>query len=439
MILFIIFVIYQILQIILFPFLVLFLVCLQLKRALFGNIYERCGFVPKTKQPGHVIWLHAVSVGEVLSTQELINLIKICMPHAICYLTIGTISAKRIAQTHVKADYFSFLPYDFLPCMLLAYTRIKPQSIIIIESELWPNFLTVAHYKKIPLFLLNARMNKRSAMGIFPISLFFKALLNCFTMIFTQSKQDQTSFESIGVNPSKITTLGNIKAFNVIAKKETYLHSIPLSLPYQSKFLIILVGSMHPGEDDIYLNLFVILKKSFPMLKLVLAPRHFSWQETLIQKVRQTGYNPFVWTDANPIASLNQSLTQAFENVLNKHDIILVCKLGELFNLYPYATVFALGGTFIPVGGHNLLEPAAWAIPTCIGPYYQNCTDIAERLSALDAIIIVHNVDQLKAKMYELLSNSPLRRNIGDASYAWVVQEAHHVQHTLDHLLKKIQ
>lgn len=439
MILLIIFIAYQLLQIIALPLVVLLLAFLHIKRSILGNIAQRCGLLPKTPLDKHVVWIHAVSVGETLTTQELINRIKSQTPHAFCYLTVGTTSAHRIAREQIKADQISFLPYDFLPCMLLAYARIKPKSVILIESELWPNLISLAHYKKIPLFLMNARVRKQSNMRMFPVSYFFATLLNCFSMIFAQSHDDQDAFEKIGVKASKLVTLGNLKAYNVIAKKNELIEHQPLPIPYQSSVRTILVGSIHPTEDQIYLNLFSTLKKEMPNLKLVLAPRHFGWQETLVKNINQTGYRSFIWTDTNPIIQTNgQSPTEAYEHVLANYDILVICKLGELFTIYPYATVFALGGTFVPVGGHNLLEPAAWAIPTFIGPYYGNCSDIADKLEALDAIVKVQSSEQLTEKMRQLLNSPAQLKSIGGASHAWVLQEAQKLQQSLELLLEKI-
>jgi len=431
--------IYQLLQAMVLPFIVITLLCINLRRPIIGSFKERLGFIPCAPRNKSVIWLHAVSVGEVLSIQELIHLIKQQNPHAYCYVTVGTITGMTMAKANLKAaDTICFLPYDFLPIMLLTYQRIHPAALCIVEAELWPNFLGLARLKKIPLFLLNARINPRSLHRFYRYKIFFKTIIGSFSTIFAQSEEDKKHFDNIGIAPEKITVLGNLKAFNVIAKKER-LHHKSGSESFAKKFQVLLVGSMHPHEDVIYLELFTQLQQTHPHLKLILVPRHFGWITTLTKHLTHTGKTFFVWTDHQGLTSSHHlPFEQALEATLNKHDILVVCKLGELFKLYAYANIFYLGGTFVPVGGHNLLEPAAFAIPTIIGPHYGNCTDIANRLEACSGIIKVSNQDELLVQTRLLLENRQLQSTVGRNSFTWICNEAQRVQETLEELLKHI-
>ncbi len=433
-------IVYQLLQIICIPFIVFILLFLQAKKGVIGNLKERLGFVPKATKGHSAIWFHAVSVGEVLSIQELINRIKQEMPGTLCYLTVGTITGKRMAHTHIKADYISYLPYDFLPAMLLAYLRIKPKALIVIESELWPNLLAIAKLAKVPAYLLNARINPRSLSRIQTFKTIFRTLFNSFTAIFTQTEKDAELFSKLNIPNEKINILGNLKSFNVWVKKTTYLKNLGYKPHHPSNMKILLAGSIHPLEDLIYIDLFKTLKNHHPGLKLFLAPRHFSWQETLIHNVKKAEHSFFVWTEQHPLQTIDHvSFSQALEQTLILHDIILVCKLGELFTLYPYADVFFLGGTFVPIGGHNLLEPAVWSIPTVVGPHHQNCADFVKRLKKLNGIITVQTQNDLIAQTNQLLLNQPLREAVGLTSYQLVKQEAQRVQQTLELLLKQLK
>jgi 3-deoxy-D-manno-octulosonic-acid transferase len=428
-----IFIAYQILQLISLPIILAILIVKQIRRKIIGNIAQRLGFVPVAPTNRTIVWIHAVSVGEVLATQELINHIKRKNPATLCYLTVGTISGMQMAKQQIAADIISFLPYDFLPCMLLAYHRISPSKLILIESELWPNLIVLARFNHTPCILLNARINPYSRSRAFRFRFFFKHLINNFSAILTQSSRDKDEFIGIGVDPNKITVLGNIKAFNVMAKKAYRLKTHPLSQPLPTDtYPTLLVGSLHPKEDALYLSLFAQLKQQYPNLRLILAPRHFTWQQQLEENVKQTGYKTFVWTPATPIASSEQeSLGSALHRTWQTHDIVMVCTLGELFNLYPYATLFALGGTFVPVGGHNLLEPAVWATPTLLGPFYQNCRDIADRLEQVHGIVKVATASDLVPTVAQLLANPQQCQAIGKNSYVWIEHEAKRVEETL--------
>jgi 3-deoxy-D-manno-octulosonic-acid transferase len=447
-----IFILYQLLQIITLPLLGIYLSIRRIKKkSAFGNLKERLGIVPSIHpvcpQP---IWIHAVSVGEILSIQNLVDQIKE-KKNAKCYVTTGTPTGKNIAQKNLNANQISFLPFDFLPSMLLAFKRIKPSAIIVVEAETWPNFLILAKWLRIPIYSLNARISKRSESKYQKLKFIFKPLFNIFTKIFVQSKEDKTNFEKLGIDTNKLSVLGNIKALNVLAKiksphtstntKQAVANKKNITSPLiLSDFTCktnkivsknFLVGSLHPGELDIHLNNFIHQKKNNPNLKLIIAPRHFHWKEELINKVKKTDFSFYCWNENSDKVNIAQ--------VLQSNDILLVCKLGELFGLYQYCNIFFLGGTFVPVGGHNLLEPAVWAKPSIIGPYYQNCKDIANKLEQHKALIKAKNLVELSKQTEKLLLDLNKLEKMSTNAQAWLQNEARLVENNLNILIKEIQ
>jgi 3-deoxy-D-manno-octulosonic-acid transferase len=398
----------------------------------------------------------------VLSLQELIIAIKAHNPHADCYVTVGTLAGMRIAQTQLThIDHLSYLPYDFLACIWCAYTRIKPTALIVVESELWPNLISVGHYKKIPLILLNARMSQRSRKRQALVRNFFNQLYNYFDIIFAQSEQDKRSFEERGIT-TRIEVLGNLKAYNVVGKKERMANTQDERdckpneeqktgrlewqaqrkrswLYRETRPLTLLVGSLHPGEADIYCTMFTHLRTTHPNLKLIVAPRHFGWQEELIAKVKNTGRRFFVWTEGTISPTMQPEVrAHKLKDIVQNHDIILVCTLGELFGLYQYADIFFLGGTFVPVGGHNLLEPAVWGVPTIVGPHYHNCTDIVNRLKHVKGIAQVNTTKELETVTRAMLDDQTVRTDMGKFSQTWLHEEAYTVQHTIEKLVQRL-
>jgi 3-deoxy-D-manno-octulosonic-acid transferase len=375
-------------------------------------------------RPEHVegsferVWIHAVSVGEVLSVQHLITEIKKNNPGTVCYLTVGTSTGKQMAQKNLDADYISFMPYDFLPFILIAINRVRPSKIIIVEAEIWPNFLILSSWLRIDKILINARISSRSYGRYKILKSFFAPIFNSFKKILTQSPADKIRFAEIGVDAEKLSVFGDIKAFNVVQKK---LLSQTFNKP---PYTTLLVGSIHPGELDIYLKLFVQLKKTHAGLRIILAPRHFTWMQELETKLKNTNLNYILWTEHNLIIQKNENLFQAFNRVFESTDIIAVCKLGELFNLYQLTDIFYLGGTFVNVGGHNLLEPAAWANPCIIGPFYQNTKANADEMEQAGGLIKVENFEQLQAITQKLLSDKNLRTKMGTSNNSWVCQKA---------------
>lgn len=432
-------VVYQLLQIILLPLIIVFLLIHHYRRKSFRDLPERLGFIPRVKAHQNVIWVHAVSVGEVLSTQVLIDDIKKNIPGAACYLTVGSVAGKKIAKSHIKADYISYLPYDLFPCMLMAHHRIKPKALIIIEAELWPNLILFARLKAIPLFLMNARINPKSVRKFMAFRWFFKTLNSCFTAIFTQAAHDKELLHKIGVNNHSVKVLGNLKAFNVVAKKNEHLEKldhIPAPLP---EYTTLFVGSVHPGEIELYLKMFTELKKTTSNLKLILAPRHFTWRDKLIELVSKTGYPFFEWTEQNSLAITPENpYPSALQKLFSAHDVLLVCKLGELFNLYPYTDIYFLGGTFVPIGGHNLLESIAWGVPTVIGPQHHNSQDIADRLTIINGVVKATDYDDLLSKTKALVHEQALRKDIGLKSYEWVCHEAKSVEKIVNSLIQDL-
>jgi 3-deoxy-D-manno-octulosonic-acid transferase len=299
--LFIIFVFYQIIQLLGAPFIFMYLFFrkfYQKKQAVFT--WQRFGFVPAAPLNKKVIWLHAVSVGETLSLEYFITLIKKEIPESICYVTVGTDAAKSLALKTLPADFISFIPYDFLPCMLFAYHRIKPHALIVVEAEIWPNLLMLASIHKTKIYGLNARVNDRSQKNIILLRHLFTPLLNCFDAIFVQSPTDKQKFQALNIPKEKLIVLGNIKAYNVAIKK-TECESTLEKKTFDNK--ILLAGSIHPGELDYYIEVFTKLKPIYQDLKLILAPRHFTWKAELQKSLSYKKFNFFMWDKENSLSS----------------------------------------------------------------------------------------------------------------------------------------
>lgn len=450
-------IVYQLIQIIVLPLLPIYLLIRKIKKKpVFGSLKERIGFVPKVKSEKKVIWIHAVSVGEILSIENLIDKIKKNDSNALCYVTTGTIAGKKIAQKMLKADYISFLPYDFLIPMFIAFKRIKPRYLIIVEAETWPNLIAISNILKVETFAINARISRHSKNKYLKLRFIFKEIFNSFKLILTQTEEDKLNFVRLGVKKNKILILGNIKALNVLKKKDSELtkdKQIKQYLQNQEKnnqYKVLLAGSIHSEELDLYLNMFKKLKKEIPNLKLIIAPRHFHWKKELIKKVQKKNLGYFLW-DKSSEKQINKNLTKFIYKIFESNDILLVCKLGEMFKLYKYCDIFFLGGTFVPIGGHNLLEPAVWQKPSIIGPYYQNTKNIALELKKENGIIIikndlrqpnvdiVNNTKKLYFKTKEILRKKELAKQMGINSLNWLKNESTKVEKNLNKLIRFIK
>lgn len=433
------FIFYQCGQLLALPFILIYLLLRKFQgKAMFGSLKQRIGFIHRVQRNGKCIWIHAVSVGEVLSVQRLIKEFKQRFPDCFVYVTAGTVAGKRMAQQHLRADYVSFMPYDFLFSMLMAFNRIRPQVILAVEAEVWPNFLLLARQKKVPVYLINGRLSERKEGGIATKNILLAPLFKIYQHIYAQDAMHKEAFEKLGVATEKVSVFGNIKAFNVLDKREQMLAAVSLKKSHRP-YTILLVGSVHEGEAQVYLSLFETLKKKHPLLKLVLAPRHFNWQSTLEQMVAEKNMTHYLWDNNDTKISYAQDMhSYIVDSILPSNDVLLVCTLGKLFKLYPLADIFCLGGTFVPVGGHNLLEPAVWGVPMIVGPYYQNTRAIADVLEEQNALFKVSSKHELARRIERLLQYRETREEMGVHATQWLNHEAAVVTKRLDSLFEAV-
>lgn len=417
-----IFLIYQLATILVLPLVPFYLLYRKLKgKVVFGSLAERMGFVPKIrKKPRPRIWLHGASVGEALCLGGLINEIKKQNSFATCYVTTVTTSGQQVARQSLGAEEYSLLPYDFASTLSRAFVRIKPTALVIVENDFWPNLLMYAYLTRVPVYLLSARLHEKSFARYKRMAWFLRPLLSRAQQVLVQTQDDATRFAQLGVPQEKIVVLGDLKALSVLGKQER------MQTPVRAKNPTLLVGSLHPGEADVYLQLFAKLKAQTPELRMILAPRHFHWQQELETKIKNLGFSYALWDNGHEITDVS--------GAIETHDILLVCTLGKLFSLYGHADIFYLGGTFVPIGGHNLLEPAVWGVPAVVGPHHQNCARVAQELVDVGGALIAHDEKELDTISQFLLSDNIKQTQRGQAAQNWVKSEAKQVRTLIEKL-----
>ncbi len=375
-------------------------------KVVFGCLRERLGLVPSISGSG-AVWLHGASVGETLCLGGLIDQLD-----GKCVVTSVTASGKQVALQQTNASAVSLLPYDFLPTMLLAFVRLRPKALVVVENDWWPNLLMLAYLLRMPVYILSARIHEKSLHRYKRMGWFIRPLLSGAQHVYVQTKEDKERFAQLGL--TEVTVLGDMKAHNVLAKHNAFVPAQRTSTP------TLLVGSLHPGELSYYTKLFATLKKEFPDLRMILAPRHFHWQGLLVKAVKSLGHSYAVWDET--------STTQP----PGTYDILLVCTLGKLFSLYSQADIFYLGGTFVPVGGHNLLEPAVFGVPMIVGPHYENTKRVAQQLAGVGSVLVASDGSELEAHTRLLLGSSHERTVRGLSAQQWLHGEAAAVQKTIE-------
>lgn len=421
--------IYQVISVIACAILPLYSLIRRIKKKSgLGPLKQRLGWVPKSSSNSHSIWIHAVSVGEILAVQTFIKQLETSQ-QLTCYLTCGTDAGYKLARKLCIASHVSYLPFDLGPAMLLAFLRIRPTALVVVEAEWWPNMIALAKLLGIQMYWINARVKKASASRYAKYKRLFAHILRQPTTIFTQTLEDRELFVQLGAPQENLVIMGEIKALNVLSKHEQCLNAPPVN----TQLPILLVASIYEKELDHYLMLWGSLRKQIPRLKIIFAPRHFHWENSLVRECSRYSSTVAIWNNETKETSAQHAYA-----TLDSHDILVVCKIGELFLLHEIASIVFLGGTFIPIGGHNILEAACWAKPLLSGPFYHNSTHLVNSLLANQGILIAQDYDACKAVTSQLLNNPAMAKTIGSNARQWLEIQAQTPRIHLGNLEKKL-
>jgi 3-deoxy-D-manno-octulosonic-acid transferase len=337
---------------------------------------ERLGMLPKANIPkafgkGGIV-VHAASVGEVIAISPLVEQLILQYPHLpITVTTFTPTGSAQVTKQFGTRVQHTYLPLDVMPCTLLFLNRLQPQLMIFMETELWPNLINQCATKKIKLLLINGRLSAKSMKSYQKINALIKPTINCFNKILCQSHDNLYHFLQLGADANKCSVSGNLKfdmsINDTVLDKQAKLMSI---LPKNR--LIWLVASTHPGDEEITLAAFKLIKKVFPPLLLVLVPRHPERFSSVAKLCVNQGY----------------SLAKRSDNtVVTEQDIWLLDTLGELMAAYALADIITMGGSFSHIGGHNPLEPALFKKPIIVGHDMHNFTEILSQLKQKNAVI----------------------------------------------------
>lgn len=385
------------------------------------GIAERLGIIPGkllgSLEGERPVWYHAASVGEVIASKKLIEEIKKRWPEKKILVSTFTATGNQTAREKLAADGVMFLPLDLPFIASSVIRRIDPSLLIIMETELWPNLIRAAGGKNIPVVIVNGRISDSSIKGYMRLRGLLRTVFKNSSLILTQSEASSERFKKLGADPKKVKSTGNLK-FDFSSSEEG------LSFMKEWGGRIFIAGSTHKGEDGPILDCFSALKARHPDLKLLLAPRHPNRSEEIeaLLAERNLAYNK------RSIAG--DAITK---------DILLLDTLGELSLSYRDAEIVFIGGSLVPVGGHNVLEPALYGRPVLFGPYMQNFREADEILREAKGGIKVHNIDELEEVLGRLLSDPSLLEETGKNAREAVVENQGATEKTLDTLSNYIK
>ena len=334
----------------------------------------------KTKK---TIMVHGVSVGEVISLEKLVRKIKENFPNCNLILTTGTKTGQETAHKKMDdvADFITYFPFDFDKYVNIFLDKINPSVILMAETEIWPNFVMNCNKKNIPIYIINGRMSDESFKFYKALRFFFGQILPLYSGIFVQSDLDKTRMIKSGAPCDRVEVMKNLK-FDI----ERFEVSLDIKKE-NSKVLI--AGSTHKGEDEIVLNIFNRLRIKNPNLKLLLAPRHITRVDDVINLIKNYKYHLY-----------------SKEPYFGEADILLLDVMGELGKLYSTADLAFIGGSFNKTGGHNPLEAVIFSKPVISGPSIKNFRDIYSILTLNGAGFVVKNEDEFFYTASKLLLDS---------------------------------
>ena len=343
-----------------------------------------------------LIWVHAVSVGEVMAASPLLKEIRERYPSKEIILSTITDTGQKVAREKAPgATKIIYLPFDIPLILNSVVKKARPEILIIIETELWPNMFRVFRENGIPVVLFNGRISERSFRGYKKISFFMRKVLSHVNLFGMQSEEYADRIRGLGVESTRIKTLGNFK-FDSKPSSRIPEWATKINGP------VITAGSTHEGEEELTASLYIELKKDFPDLNLIIAPRHperFKSVEEMLSSKRV----PFMKRSAFG--------NQISQSPMIKGQVILLDTVGELSSVYGITDIAIIGKSFRGRGGQNPLEPASWGRPVVCGPHMENFPIIRDFYNAGAALEA--DEKELYSQLKELLVSPDRAKEIG--------------------------
>jgi 3-deoxy-D-manno-octulosonic-acid transferase len=374
-------------------------------RAYWQRFGERLGFgEARLSQPS--IWIHAVSVGEVQAAAALVKTLRHRYPDTPVVVTTVTPTGLETAQAKFGDDVsYSYAPYDLPGAVRRFFDRVQPKLAIIVETELWPNLYHECGRRGLPLVLASARISPRSLHKYRWLLGLFREALSHGIVIAAQSEKDAERFRSLGAHPSRTHVTGNIKFDFELPPTvvEDGRRFRALQAPSRPVWI---AASTHQAEEEHVLDALALLRREIPEALLMLVPRHPDRFAAVAALLRERGVG-YVTRSSRAVCTADTP-------------VFLGDSLGELPVFYAAADVAFVGGSLVPIGGHNLLEPAALALPVLTGPHTFNAEEIASMLIEVGAASVVRNSAELADGLLRYLRDPVLRRRDGGAGLATV-------------------
>jgi len=372
---------------------------------------ERFGFVERLADARQVIWVHAVSVGETIAAAPMIRRLQQQYPESTLLVTTmtptGSEQVKKIFGDSVEHCY---APYDLPDAIARFLSRTHPVLLVIMETELWPNLIHACYRRAIPVVLANARLSAKSAAGYAKVSALAGPMLGELAVVAAQTKDDGERFLQLGVDDDGLEVTGNIK-FDLQLDDTLRRKAATIKQQWQGadKRPVWLAASTHRGEDEIILEAFRQVLAHRPDVLLVLVPRHPERFDEVAALCSDAGYC---------MRRRSEGLAHDMSALESKVQVVLGDTMGELLGFCGASDITFVGGSLVDVGGHNLIEPAAWGVPVLSGPHVFNFTEVSRLLSEAGGLAICASAAELAEQVVTLLADPERYQQMSDAALA---------------------
>lgn len=371
-----------------------------------AGLKERLGACERRAGTRPCIWVHGVSVGEIQAARTLVEAIERALPDYEIVLSTTTGTGQEVAKRTYPDKRVFYFPIDFTWSVASVFRAIRPSVVVLVELEIWPNFLHEAHRQRIPIALVNGRISAKSFRGYrFVRSLLFDPI-GKIGQFYVQTELYADRFRRLGIPARQIHVTGSVK-YDQLAAPDLDPNEVRAELGLAGDDLILMGGSTHPSEEEALLDAYRELRGEFPALRLVLVPRHTERSAELVELIRARV----------PLTRRTDQLEarDAGRGVegLAPGAVLLVDTVGELGRLYACADLVFVGGSLIPHGGQNMLEPVMYGKPTLFGPHWVNFEEPVRRLLAARGVREIGGASDLTQACRELLGDPGEARAMG--------------------------
>lgn len=383
-----------------------------------GNFRERMGYLPESLAGGvaddTAIWVHAVSVGEVLASKPVVDGLRQRFPERPIFVSTTTVTGQQLARDRIRsANGIFYFPFDWRAPVRRALRTIRPALVVILETEIWPTFMREAQRAGVPVVFVNGRISERSIRRFRRfrrlVGPLFQQALGHAELCLAQSGEDAKRLEEMGASQDRIEVTGNVKYDIEPPGQSTFGEWLEKQIAVQERWPVLVAGSVVAGEEESVLAAYDIVQRRWRHALLVLAPRKPERFDSAEALVKERGWNVVRRSKIDMNAPLDENC-----------DVLILDSIGELAALYAIGDVVFVGGSLVRAGGHNILEPASFSKTPVYGPSMENFRDVAARFSSAGAGLYVGSGEALGSAWAKLIADPVQRERMGQKARAIV-------------------